>query len=119
MAAKKRVANQPKTIRLKYNVDNQTVTSTPRSPVHLEKNDLVRFVSGRDKVYVKLNPKAYQPSEFTPDSGPVKVIAAPNGEKSAAQCGIVKKINGKEVAYGWVPGVGNRIRLSNGIETEP
>lgn len=126
---KKAVAKQPITttptvakqitIRLTYNKKNGTVTSRPPSRFH--EGDQVKFVSGRgDKVYVKLNPKAYQPSQFTPDSGPVKVIAAPTGGTSKAECGIIKA-NGE--AWGWFPpGTESGVRatpLSKGIDTEP
>jgi hypothetical protein len=124
MAAKKAVAKEPITIRLTYNPKNGTVASTPPSPVHFKKGDLVQFVSGRgDEVYVELN-GAYKPSVFTPQSGPVKVIAAPTGKTSPAKCGIVTKKNGKKIIYGWVPSnhlVPNvtHIPLPTGIETEP
>lgn len=117
MPSKNTATKQPITIRLKYNADG-TVTSTPPSPVQFKKGDLVQFVSGRgDKVYVKLNPKAYQPSQFTPDSGPVKVITDPSG-RSKAQCGILRKVNGEDVPYGDVPGH-PRPKVILGFETEP
>jgi hypothetical protein len=123
MATKKTVAKQPITIRLTYNPDG-TVTSRPASRFH--KGDQVKFVSGNGgHVYVKLNSDAYQPSVFTPESGPVKVIAAPTGTTSKAECGIVIEENGKTVIYGWVPPSLPRsegttvIKLSKGIETEP
>jgi hypothetical protein len=117
------VGKQPITVHLTYHNDG-TVTSKPPNP-KFHKGDRVEFVSDRgDKVYVKLNPKAYNPSEFTPSSGPVEVTADPTGEKYPAECGIVKNVNGKDVAYGWIPS-GQlsphmpRIKLSKGIETEP
>lgn len=124
MAAKKRAAKKPITIRLTYNPKNATVASTPPSPVHFKKGDLVQFVSGiGDEVYVELN-DAYQPSVFTPTSGPVEVIAAPTGKTSPAKCGIVTKVNGKKVIYGWVPNNHlspnvTHMPLPTGIETEP
>jgi hypothetical protein len=125
MSSKKKVKNQPITIRLMYNADG-TVTSTPPSPVRLHKGDQVKFVSGSGgQVYVKLNPGAYRPSEFTPNSGPVQVIADPSGKPSHAECGFVTKVNGKEVIIGWVPPsvrphTGPSTGMpSTGIETEP
>lgn len=122
MAAKK--AKKPITIRLTYNPTNGTVASTPPSPVHFKKGDRVQFVSGKgDEVYVELN-GAYQPSVFTPQSGPVEVIAAPTGKTSPAKCGIVTVQNGRKVIYGWVPKSHlvphvTHIPAHTGIETEP
>lgn len=124
MASTPTVRKQPITIRLTYNPDG-TVTSTP--PAQFQKDDLVVFVSDPgDEVYVKLNPHAYKPSEFTSKSHPVKVIADSAGTTSPALCGIVKTINGQKVAYGWVPpnvrhGLGSHIAIQpmHGIDTEP
>lgn len=116
------VEKQVKTVHLTYHNDG-TVTTTPKNPqFHI--GDRVEFVSGSgDKVYVKLNPDAYDPPVFTPGSGPVEVKANPTGEKYAAECGFIRNENGKEVAYGWIP-PGHlsphieRIPMK-GFETEP
>src|SRR5260370_33515380 len=100
MASTPTARKQPITIRLTYNPDG-TVTSTP--PAQFQKDDLVEFVSDPgDEVYVKLNPHAYEPSEFTSKSHPVKVIADPpeTGAKRPALCGVAKTIHGQREAYG-------------------
>jgi hypothetical protein len=126
MASTPTVRKQPITIHLTYNPDG-TVTSTP--PAQFHKDDLVEFVSDQGyEVYVKLNPHAYKPSEFTSKSHPVEVIAKPaeTGATSPALCGFVKTIHGQKEAYGWVPsdvrlklGPHTAVSPIHGIETEP
>jgi hypothetical protein len=108
------------TVTLTYHNDG-TITSDPRDLV-FHKGDHVVFVSSgsKDKVFVKLNPEAYKPSQFTPDSGPVEVTADSTGTPYAAQCGIIKG----NKAIGWIP-PGHvtpemeRVRPSHGIDTKP
>lgn len=120
MASTPTAGIQPTTIHLTYHPDG-SVTCTPRAT--FQKGDLVTFVSdsGGD-AYVKLSPHAYKPSQFTPQSGPVKVIGdpvVPLGTTSPALCGIVIG----DVGYGWLPddvrSKLTKIVPMSGIETEP
>lgn len=65
------------------------------------KGELIQFVSDQPgyEVYVKLNPKAYKPSVFTPTSGPVEVLKDPGGTSRKAPCGILETQTG--VLIGW------------------
>ena len=102
MASTPTVGKQPTTVRLKYNPNDGTVTSTPSKPT-FQKDERVQFVSdnGGD-VYVQLNSHAYKPNVFRPGA-PVTVTKDPLGKESPAHCGFVIEVNGKKVGYGWLP----------------
>jgi hypothetical protein len=109
---------KPQTIVLKYYTDEGGITtvttippSDPTHPLKFQVGDRIEFISDQGpqvKVYVDLNTDAYEPSQFTPISGPVTVVKE-TGTSSKAQCWF--EVKGKrippagEVGYETLPGV--------------
>src|ERR1700720_2206781 len=95
MASTPTPQKKPQTIVLKYYTDESGITtvttippSDPTHPLKFQVGDRIEFISDQGpqaKVYVDLNTEAYEPSQFTPTSGPVTVVKEP-GTSGNAQC---------------------------------